>query len=624
MDRAIVYDAALPQTLDVLNTNKFTLNALAYASQAILGGNIVVAGLVAAPTQPVASLNITIGAGSIYSAQPVDTSAYGDLGVDTTHTIIKQGILYDPVTLTITPPSTPGQSQVYLVEAIYNDVDDNTTVLPYFNAQNPLQPLSGPANSGSAQFTTRLGKCIITLKAGAPATTGTEVAPAPDVGYVGLYTIDVPNGDLQITANQIVTLATAPFFWTLPSIPGGVQANAWTFCLDTGIQNAMVGTVWPPITTLQPGYGFLVKAAFGNTGTATFAIGSAGAQPIHRANGAVLQSGDYAAGMIVALVWDGAAFQMLNFEGFSSTTTNNNTYVLNIPYAVDSGIVNAPIGLFSPPLAALTAGSTVEVFMSFTNTGPSTLQANALAARPISYLGAVATLPPRALVAGQVAQFIYDGTNFSLQTPRNSFITINLASPPAADYVLAIGDQINITFNNLQTVPLYCATTSPGVYEIEFTLSSNSSTNSDMALMPNNTTYPATVGGLETFRSWWTGSSDAGTAGGPWVAPNPTSYSYDYGFPGMFGMDIYDNSNSSDIVNDRGPMMNRITCVTTTTGKILRYMSGIHGGFGSGFCWWQDTTTPWTSLGTLWVAVGANNHTSKAVISGTAIVRKIA
>jgi hypothetical protein len=36
---------------------------------------------------------------------------------------MKQGILASPQVLTITPPSTSGFSQVYLVEAILNDVD---------------------------------------------------------------------------------------------------------------------------------------------------------------------------------------------------------------------------------------------------------------------------------------------------------------------------------------------------------------------------------------------------------------------------------------------------------------------------------------------------------------------
>lgn len=233
MDRALVYTGALPQTVDILNTNKFMMQALAYGMRAILGTNTYVDGLVCLPTSPTPDLHVSVGVGSIYAQDLTDASAYGDLGVDNT-TIYKQGILQSAQELTITPPSTSGFSQVYLVQAVLQDVDAGAQVLSYFNAATPSAPCSGPANAGTSNFTIRQVKCAVALKAGVPATTGTQVAPAPDVGFTALYAITVANGATQITSANIVTLASAPFISTkLPDVPAGVQSGKWLYGVDT-------------------------------------------------------------------------------------------------------------------------------------------------------------------------------------------------------------------------------------------------------------------------------------------------------------------------------------------------------------------------------------------------------
>src|SRR5215469_13742018 len=135
MDRAIVYTAALPRTVDFLNANKMAMMGLAYAMKGCLGFSGLpagpyalappappyVEGLTCTPTTPTADLNVHVNVGSIYAVDNVDATAYSDLGTDV-HNILKQGILNDPVTLAITPPGTPGYSQVYLVQAALQDV----------------------------------------------------------------------------------------------------------------------------------------------------------------------------------------------------------------------------------------------------------------------------------------------------------------------------------------------------------------------------------------------------------------------------------------------------------------------------------------------------------------------
>ena len=279
MDRVIAYDGALPQTTDVLNAGKFALVGQAYQDLAILGASTVVAGLGCTATSPTADLHVTVNVGSIYQMDPTDASAYGDLGTDSNN-IMKQGLLQSPVQLTITPPATAGYSQVYLVQAILNDVDAGQMVLSYYNSADETHPFSGPANSGTSNYTIRSCQCVIALKAGTPASTGTQAAPTPDAGYVGLYTITVANGQTQITSTSIAQLASAPFFPTLPSVPSNVLNGSWVYAgQDTGAANAYVITFQPgqPIPAAYvTGMGIKFKALNANTTASTVNVNGLG------------------------------------------------------------------------------------------------------------------------------------------------------------------------------------------------------------------------------------------------------------------------------------------------------------------------------------------------------------
>jgi hypothetical protein len=83
-------------------------------------------------------------------------------------------------------------------------------LLPYYNSANPAMPFSGLGNNGLTQNTVRKGVAVVTVKAGAAAATGSQVTPAPDAGYIGLYAVTVAFGQTTITAGNISTVATAP------------------------------------------------------------------------------------------------------------------------------------------------------------------------------------------------------------------------------------------------------------------------------------------------------------------------------------------------------------------------------------------------------------------------------
>ena len=218
MDRILVYPQELPRTADFLGSEKNTLYAVGYLAQSALGTGTCVIGLVGAQTT-IPSLQITIGSGAIFSNQPVDATAYAGLGTDA-NTVVKQGILKAAQTLTLTAPTTSGYSQVYLVEAAYQDIDGGSTVLPYYNSSNPAAPYAGPGNAGTSNYTVRQGACVITLKAGTAAPTGSQTVPATDSGYVPLYTVTVANGQTGITTAQIIVASGAPFVpYNLNNLP---------------------------------------------------------------------------------------------------------------------------------------------------------------------------------------------------------------------------------------------------------------------------------------------------------------------------------------------------------------------------------------------------------------------
>jgi hypothetical protein len=368
MDRAIVYTSALPRTVDFLNIGKMAMIGNAFAMKGCLGytGMVppppYVEGLQCTPTTPTADLNVHVNIGSIYTVDNVDASAYSDLGTDT-HNILKQGILYDPVTLAITPPPTAGYSQVYLVQAILNDVDDGSAVLPYYNAANPAQPYSGPANSGTSQNTTRLCKCAIALKAGVAAPTGSQLIPTPDIGYVALFQVTVANGQTQITGANIVQSPIAPFFPTLPSIPVHIQNGDWISADDTGTTNALVLTVVPALTGLLKYQKFRFKVKNTNTGPATLTVsGYTGALYIGGQSPSVLPANAMLANTITEAICDGTNFELISQQ----VTINNNSYSTGGP---TTGLVNVQVftasGTYIP-----TAGAT-KAFVFCTGAGGS-------------------------------------------------------------------------------------------------------------------------------------------------------------------------------------------------------------------------------------------------------------
>ena len=305
MDRILAYVDENILVEDFLGSEKNTMIALGMLAKAILGTATLVDGLECTPTGP-ASLNVLLASGSIMSLANVDGTAYGDLGSDTTHQIVKQGIRLGtgniPATGTFAVPSTSGQSVNYLIQVQYQDVDGGTTVLPYYNAANPAVAWNGPNNTGTSNNTIRQGALIVGVKAGTAATSGSQVTPTPDAGFTGLWVVTVANGATTITSGNIapyttgdsnpiiseklkdkISLATGDARYAL-SAGGGTRSaltNATSFYVNGSTGNdSNAGTVGAPwltidhaVSTLLNNYDFRGFTATLNLADGTYTSG---------------------------------------------------------------------------------------------------------------------------------------------------------------------------------------------------------------------------------------------------------------------------------------------------------------------------------------------------------------
>jgi hypothetical protein len=248
MDRIIVYPGAIPLDTDLLNTNRNAMLALHALIAATLGSATAVDGLGVLATVP-ASMNVSVGQGSITQYGVLDANAYGSLPADSSDEIVKMGVMITPVTLAITAPTVAGTSIAYLLEAGFTEADQDPVVLPYYNAANPAQPYLGPNNGGAAQNTLRQQTVTLTLKPGAAATTGTQATPPLDAGAVALAVITVPAGATGVTSAMIAPAVATRFVpWKLPELrPGFSQAATFTvsgsFVVPAGVTRAKVTVI---------------------------------------------------------------------------------------------------------------------------------------------------------------------------------------------------------------------------------------------------------------------------------------------------------------------------------------------------------------------------------------------
>jgi hypothetical protein len=400
MHRQTAYTGQVPRTLDFLLSQQNAMVGLAKLASAVMGTSTLVDAFTCTPTTP-ASLNVLLTPGSIYQMENLEATSWSSVNADTAHSILKQGILLDAATFGITPPSTIGYSQVFLVEVQYQDLDTGPLTLPYYNAANPTLPFSGPGNAGTSQNTIRQGIVASQVKAGIAAATGTQAAPSPDAGWTGLFLVTVANGQTTITSGNITPITNAPFLATngfLPQIPSGVQQESWTYAADTSnVANTINVAMTPALTQYAAGVKLVIKLANQITGASVVNVNGLGNVSVVHGDGSPLSYGDGNAGQMMCVVHDGVRFQRAWNAGtdiidqnitFTVHGTNPNFANLNIAFEYLSKFKITQNGSVTLQLAAGVGGSafayTTTVTVDHPNADRITIQGQPLAATPTS------------------------------------------------------------------------------------------------------------------------------------------------------------------------------------------------------------------------------------------------
>lgn len=202
-DRVLVWNGEVAQTQDILQSELNYYKAFGRFLNAVLGVTTQVNGFACTATSP-ASLAVLVAPGELYVLEPTDETQYGDdppngFAADPTP-LMKQGVLWEETSLSVSAPGTPGQSVNYLVQIGFSEDDGDEASRQFYSS-----PVYRTVNQQ------RLDGVLINAKAGSPAATGSQVTPSPDAGYVGLWVVTVANGQTTVTSGNISRYAGTTF-----------------------------------------------------------------------------------------------------------------------------------------------------------------------------------------------------------------------------------------------------------------------------------------------------------------------------------------------------------------------------------------------------------------------------
>ncbi len=147
--------------------------------------------------------------GAIYQYLAEDPNPIGGPGATQlpadNNKVVLQGTSFQngPAIGPLTVPGTAGQSQISLIECQVQVTDQNPQLANFINSLGIL----------SSQTVNRDRADIISCqaKAGVAATTGSEVAPTVDAGWVAIGQVDIPQGTTALTSGMITAVTTAKF-----------------------------------------------------------------------------------------------------------------------------------------------------------------------------------------------------------------------------------------------------------------------------------------------------------------------------------------------------------------------------------------------------------------------------
>ena len=285
---------------DTCNTNIYAMVGIAQLAEAVLGEGPFLNNLQCTEAT-VPDLTVYLEPGEIYSMQNIDDTAFGPIAADTTHQILKTGVLLDQEIIPLTAPATPGDSIIYLIQVEFSEIDDQSESRPYYGG------------SPAATLTRRADLLDYNVKASAPSPTPTP--PTPDAGFVGAWLVTVDNGQTAILNSDIVAYPNAPFIdeklsdkisqataETLFPLKSQIQSGALTYASTTGT-NTYAATLTPALAGYTDGMEVRIKFINANSTAATLNLNTLGAVSILQNDGSALIAGEITANSYRTLIY---------------------------------------------------------------------------------------------------------------------------------------------------------------------------------------------------------------------------------------------------------------------------------------------------------------------------------
>ena len=221
------------------------------------------------------------------------------------------------------------------------------------------------------------------------------------------------NPQREIT-NLISNALQTPADTDLMQVTRAVRDGRLNFCVDSGPLNQLqVVLPGPPIQNYFAGLTLRVLVAHTNTGPTRIVVGTLNPTSVKRRDGAELNANDILAGMVATLVCDGTYFQLQNMGAGDGSGGGGSIYEVDIPYVRDTGTPNHLVGNYSPPLADIREGRTVEIRLANNVTGITDFAPNNFPIHPVVHPDG-SQLNMGDGVINQVWLLIFDGTNWQL------------------------------------------------------------------------------------------------------------------------------------------------------------------------------------------------------------------
>ncbi len=262
----------------------------------------------------------------------------------------------------------------------------------------------------------------------------------------------------QVYAKTQLGSTTAPLFASPNLIASTIN---YDYVVDTGAVNAYAIAPTPAITGYVVGQIFSFKTTHTNTGASTLAVSGLATKNIFKNGQFALVGGEIKGGAIVQVEYDGTQFNLLT-NGRPQVSQNGAEL-----YATSTTGTTAYIATIVPALTAYAAGLVVRIKPD-TGGGHATINLNSLGVKNIFKAGGGVAVGTTDIIANQVIELVYDGTQFQMISPS--------ANSPG--YISALTDTGSISSNqNVDTT--FTTGFKPNVITLYYLLAG---TNSSVAL----------------------------------------------------------------------------------------------------------------------------------------------